>query len=106
MQKFMTTIKEFILSGITITSDCWGAYNTLEEAGHINMPLNHLMNWHPHEHHLMDMTSYKGDTESVQQEIGLCVHKEVSRGSYGTILYIHDGSEQYRLEHSTGRGRC
>ena len=38
-------IKQYILPGTTIYSDCWKAYNTLADEGYIHMTVNHSINF-------------------------------------------------------------
>jgi hypothetical protein len=41
----MITIKELIVSGTTIISDSWAAYNTLEEVGYTIMSVKHSISF-------------------------------------------------------------
>ena len=39
------TLKQYILPGSTIVSDCWGAYNTLSQEGYNHWKVNHSLNF-------------------------------------------------------------
>jgi len=44
-ETLLTIIKERIVDGKTIMSDCWKAYNCLDDEGYKHQAVNHFMNF-------------------------------------------------------------
>jgi hypothetical protein len=67
----MATVKEWILPGTTIFSDCWAAYRAFEKAGDMHMTkscyIHKCRNWSPHKYHGTDMVPCEGNTSHTPQ---------------------------------------